>query len=120
MERKEAIARIIDHMEVHGIGRPPHVYIAQALELALDALREAEGKAAGCKYCSGKHALYQQTYHTKVYISKFGRRRTLEIVTDKCPPFARCSARGMPACSTFAINFCPECGRNLTPTIKED
>ena len=39
MTWKEAIARIKDHMEHHGIGEYPHVKLAEALNMALTALR---------------------------------------------------------------------------------
>ena len=42
MEIKEAIARIQDHMDVHGIGPYPHIKLAEALEMAIAALRRVE------------------------------------------------------------------------------
>lgn len=39
MTREEAIARIKDHMEHHGIGEYPHVKLGEALNMALSALR---------------------------------------------------------------------------------
>lgn len=38
MKIEEAIGRIIDHMERHGIGEYPHVEIGQALEMAIEAM----------------------------------------------------------------------------------
>lgn len=38
MNKKEAVERIRDHMRVHKIGQPPHLKIAEALNMALDAL----------------------------------------------------------------------------------
>lgn len=40
MTIKEAIERIADHMEVHHIGEPPHIYIGEALRMAITALSE--------------------------------------------------------------------------------
>lgn len=40
MPIEEAIKRIQRHMENHRIGQYPHVYIAEALTMAIDALRE--------------------------------------------------------------------------------
>lgn len=39
MTREEAIARIKDHMEHHGIGKYPSIMLGEALDLALAALR---------------------------------------------------------------------------------
>ena len=56
MTRKEAIARIKDHMEHHGIGEYPHVKLAEALNMALTALRpvnreQVEKVWTGCEKC---------------------------------------------------------------------
>lgn len=40
MEVKEAIRRIEDHMTVHHIGDYPHIEIAEALDMAIEALRK--------------------------------------------------------------------------------
>lgn len=42
MTNKEAILRIEDHIRVHHIGKYPHIYIAEALNMAIDALKEIE------------------------------------------------------------------------------
>ena len=38
----EAIRRIQDHMRVHHIGEGRHIYIKEALDMAIDALRKQE------------------------------------------------------------------------------
>lgn len=38
MDRKEAIFRIRDHMEHHGIGKYPHLKLKEALDMAIAAL----------------------------------------------------------------------------------
>lgn len=38
MDRKEAILRIKDHMEHHGIGKYPHLKLKKALDMAIAAL----------------------------------------------------------------------------------
>ena len=38
MDRKEAILRIKDHMEHHGIGKYPHLKLKEALDMAITAL----------------------------------------------------------------------------------
>ena len=42
MEIYEAIKRIEDHMHVHKIGKYPHTYLGEALDLAITALKEKE------------------------------------------------------------------------------
>ena len=42
MTKEEAIKRIQDHMPVHGIGKYPHNFIYEALNMAINALREQE------------------------------------------------------------------------------
>lgn len=37
---EQAIKRIENHIRVHHIGQLPHIYIGEALDLALEALRE--------------------------------------------------------------------------------
>lgn len=56
MDRKEAILRIKDHMEHHGIGKYPHLKLKEALDMAiadlsqqnepmtLEQLREMDGE----------------------------------------------------------------------------
>lgn len=40
MTIQEAIKRINEHMSIHHIGQYPHILLAEALHMALDALRE--------------------------------------------------------------------------------
>lgn len=42
MTIEEAIRRIQSHMRNHHIGEYPHIYIKEALDMAIDALREQE------------------------------------------------------------------------------
>lgn len=42
MDKKEAIARIEEHIEVHKIGEYPHIKIKKALDLAIQALKEKQ------------------------------------------------------------------------------
>lgn len=61
MDKKEAVARILDHMRVHKIGQYPHIKIAEALEMAIAELRKNAGvefledgavyKIVKCKRC---------------------------------------------------------------------
>ena len=56
-EIERAIAQIKDHMRVHKIGKYPHIQLADALNMAIDALRaeltrqeNAPLTCGGCKY----------------------------------------------------------------------
>lgn len=40
MTIQEAIKRINEHMSIHHIGQYPHIHLAEAMQMALDALRE--------------------------------------------------------------------------------
>ena len=40
MTEKEAIKRIQDHMQVHKIGDYPHIYLREALDMAIEALEK--------------------------------------------------------------------------------
>lgn len=47
MNANEAILRIENHMRIHRIGEPPHIAIAEALNMAVSAIRvKADGKKA--------------------------------------------------------------------------
>ena len=52
MDRKEAILRIKDHMEHHGIGKYPHLKLKEALDMAIAALSQPNEPltCAGCIY----------------------------------------------------------------------
>lgn len=38
-----------------------------------------------CPYCTGVAKLYQETWHTRLYIDKLGRRYILKTETCYCP-----------------------------------
>lgn len=40
MDNVEAIKRIEDHMRVHKIGEYPHIYLKEALDMAIEALEK--------------------------------------------------------------------------------
>ena len=52
-EIERAIEQIKDHMRVHRIGQYPHVYIADALNMALDALKEKLEREKNPLKCDG-------------------------------------------------------------------
>lgn len=62
MNREEAINRIENHMEVHGIGEYPHIALKEALDMAITALRpvsreQVEDKLGLWVYCNDCCAL---------------------------------------------------------------
>ena len=67
-----------------------------------------------CEYCAAETALYQTTHTTKLYISTFGKHRTILVETDACPPYANCSSCGNITRAAFIVNYCPHCGEKLT------
>lgn len=69
MTNREAIERIKDHMHVHKIGEYPHIYIAEALNLAVSALESApvwtpcsEGMPEAEPYYAKAEKLYLVNY----------------------------------------------------------
>ena len=68
-----------------------------------------------CGVCGGKKTLYQRTKSTKLFMNTLGEAATIVTECVACPPYANCCMKGLPANSAFKINFCPECGRPLTP-----
>ena len=98
MTREEAIERIVDHMEVHHIGEYPHVKLAEALDMALSALRPVSRERVE-KVWRG-----EWNYSHKTKIDGF------DVV--------QCSKCGQEAL-TLALyvkngNFCPYCGAPMT------
>ena len=103
MTREEAIARIKDHMEHHGIGEYPHVKLGEALNMALSALRPVSREQL-----------------EKVWRGEWNYSHTTE--TDHFA-VVKCSKCGHEA---FAIalyvkdgNFCPACGAPMTDEAVE-
>ena len=98
MDNKEAILRIKDHMEVHGIGTGYHIKIKEALCMAIKALennplhidREKWEPCRRCKACSScAHLLSKDAY----------------AFCKKCIT----GQEHMPL-----TKYCPSCGRPLT------
>ena len=52
-EIERAIEQIKDHMRVHRIGQYPHVYLADALNMAIDALKEKLDREKNPLTCDG-------------------------------------------------------------------
>lgn len=110
MTREEAIARIQDHMEHHGIGKYPHIKLAEALNIAISAL----------------------TPPTQEQMERVFRAEWLNFYNDystaecsKCEELFEVSPDEQPRKEFFdAFNqfykFCPSCGRAMTPEAWEE
>lgn len=100
MTREEAVERISDHMEVHKIGEYPHIKLAVALNMAIDALRAQRAKLdssgwEGCKECT------PLSCGTCV---RYNHRNTGDPCTTSCIKHSKHKP----------VNFCKNCGRPLT------
>lgn len=83
MTREEAIARIQDHMERHGIGEYPHIKLAEALEMAISALtpptqEQMERVWPGCDRCKDPDTAIAWERWGHQYCSQCGRPLTPE------------------------------------------
>ena len=80
MDRKEAILRIKDHMEHHGIGKYPHLKLKEALDMAITALDTPNSEKPPC------------------------------YLPEKDNPYPLCEGRGMKACAHCCLweNYDPE------------
>lgn len=104
MDNKEAILRIADHMEVHGIGTGCHIKIAEALRMAIKALESQSlhidrEKWEPCERCIGCGNCVFFCYDDDEFPCK---NCMLESTTKK--PFPRFRS----------VKFCAHCGRPLT------
>ena len=63
MKKLEAINRIKEHMRIHGIGQHPHVYIAEALNLAIEALEKTDPAWKLCSVQLPKSGLIEESGH---------------------------------------------------------
>lgn len=105
MSTGEAIKRIEDHMKTHRIGEYPHLRLAEALNMALAALRAQQTPAKldrsrweGCGLCKGAKNIYGSDITAFCGTSEDG---TANIYTE-------CEQDEMD------FEYCPNCGRPLT------
>ena len=85
MNREEAINRIENHMEVHGIGEYPHIALKEALDMAITALRpvsreQVEKVWRGCINCHDKEELAKHIHCWPSFCPVCGRPLTDEAV----------------------------------------
>lgn len=76
--------------------------------------QNSETQQEKCPYCNGVKTEYQHTRHTKLFIDTFGKSQVLTVECNACPPFAKCCSKDLPVRSAFIINYCPNCGRDLS------
>lgn len=93
MTREEAIARIKDHVEHHGIGEYPHIKLAEALDIALSALYPVSREQVE-KVWRGEWVHKRSPYDYKIFVCK------------KCGKQISIQGENM--------NFCPACGAAQT------
>ena len=85
MNREEAINRIENHMEVHGIGEYPHIALKEALDMAITALRPVSREKVekvwnGCINCHDKEKLAKHIHCWPSFCPVCGRPLTAEAV----------------------------------------
>ena len=89
MKKREAINRIKEHMRIHGIGQPPHVYIAEALNLAIEALEKPDLAWKPCIVQLPKSGLPDENGHNEKYLVTVKRDcgyayRTIATRIEEC------------------------------------
>ena len=119
MTKEEAIARIKDHMERHRIGEYPHIKLAEALNLALSALRpvsreQVEKVFPGCQMCEGWNTIKLNPcangdLGVQADIGSSGKGDTFGLVV-----YNRRLASGY-----VNFQFCPFCGKPKTDEAVE-
>ena len=107
MDRAKAIAVLMAQMLVLGKGYPSY---REAMEMAIDALREQEQREQGCEYC--------RPPFRNLFSVTIDPETGEEIITI----FVDCDGQALrlyddnpynPQIDKVPINFCPMCGRKL-------
>ena len=96
MTREEAIARIKDHMEHHGIGEYPHIKLAEALDAALSALRPVSREQV--------EKVWRGEWEFPIFTD----------AEDGLDPRVKCSVCGNIEAAFVRWKFCPNCGATIT------
>lgn len=106
MTREEAIARIKDHMEHHGIRKYPHIMLSEALDMAISALtsptqEQLERVWTGCPACkNGPPKLHIPAFRAMAICNQHMDHEAFDIELNG--------------------RFCLNCGRPLTPKAWEE
>ena len=119
MTREEAIARIKDHIERHRIREYPHIKLAEALDMALSALRpvsrEQVEQMRGEWVAKHRH---RGGFRRATGVDDMGEQRTITI-DERCEYDDRyCSKCGKQSPDNF-LNFCGYCGAPMTDEAVE-
>ena len=101
MAREEAIARIKDHIEHHRIGEYPHIKLAEALDIALTALRPVSREQV--------EKVWKSEWIDNGERYPNGVPKTFAISCKRCGSSA----------GTSWMRFCPACGAPMTDEAVE-
>ena len=101
MNREEAINRIENHMEVHGIGEYPHIALKEALDMAISALRPVSREQV------------EKVWRGEWILPIFSGQK------DANDPRCQCSECGSIETPLARHRFCPSCGAPMTDEAVE-
>lgn len=96
MDRKEAILRIKDHMEHHGIGKYPHLKLKEALDMAVSALRPVSRDQVEKVWRGEWQVCFEEWQNHRVE-------------GEQC---SKCGFQNYGPSNLY--NFCPKCGALIT------
>lgn len=116
MNEKEAIERIIDHMEVHRIGEYPHIKLAEALNMAITALRAPQTTLNGT-YVSIEwfNAIKSELDALKAERDALKEKQTVKLDRSQWEGCYSCGDMLKKSRMVkLGRNYCPRCGRPLT------
>ena len=94
MNRKEAILRIKDHMEHHGIGKYPHLKLKEALDMAIAALS-------------------QPNEPLSVLVNDEPDREYIDYICPRCKSIISQRRRGQRMETVYKCKFHDNCGQRV-------
>jgi predicted RNA-binding Zn-ribbon protein involved in translation (DUF1610 family) len=94
MDRKEAILRIKDHMEHHGIGKYPHLKLKEALDMAIAALS-------------------QPNEPLSVLVNDEPDREYIDYICPRCKSIISQRRRGQRMETVYKCKFHDNCGQRV-------
>ena len=94
MDRKEAILRIKDHMEHHGIGKYPHLKLKEALDIAIAALS-------------------QPNEPLSVLVNDEPDREYIDYICPRCKSIISQRRRGQRMETVYKCKFHDNCGQRV-------
>lgn len=69
-----------------------------------------------CEYCRelmDSPREYQRGAYGSLSLVKFGRKTLLIAEINKCPKYAKCTAKEVSIMQGYEINYCPNCGEKM-------